>query len=586
MARSHHFILQIIDSNLLEYICAAAIEYDDPLIRLSIAQNIFTNAETLSQLAQDEQTYVRCAVSCNLNTSEDDLRYLSQEFALEVLSNTACTEALRTSIYASNYLASSMYPLTSGEVLGGIYRKVAEKYSALSEIELSDYEVILQITKNQNTPLSILVSISELILNEIEDEVPKEANRLLIAIFGHDSYSKADLQRSYSLLIALAFHPLFPAELVLNIGAKLSNLMRAIPDSVNQTERYNAMLIAAGIAGKSELSSEIIDRLLETKNFRVLLALASNPTIPIEKLSQLAAINLDGNLTLVIRWLLISNVGASTEFLDEIASDIQLNSQSAQFTHNGKEFTLKGEQLRVEAAMKLGSSSVLLSSMLIEDSTYLKFEICRNLTNHFPRNLFEILSRDQDYRIRKTIGENPSCPSAILTNLAKDSKYPVRRSVAKNPAIELQLIEQLARDNSMWVREGVARNPNCPIHLLEILAKDEHSRVRYAVALNRASHQEILFDLGTESEEDENSSFVRLGVARNLNAPYWILLNMLDDSYKYVRNEAAKALEGDLSLMDIHYREITVKRPFLIAHWDSKEINQTSLTLKIYEVDI
>ena len=65
-----------------------------------------------------------------------------------------------------------------------------------------------------------------------------------------------------------------------------------------------------------------------------------------------------------------------------------------------------------------------------------------------------------------TISANPNCSIHLLELLAKDKDYDVRRSVAENPSCPVTLLELLAKDKESIVRRNVAYNPSCPIHLL------------------------------------------------------------------------------------------------------------------------
>ena len=149
-----------------------------------------------------------------------------------------------------------------------------------------------------------------------------------------------------------------------------------------------------------------------------------------------------------------------------------------------------------------------------------------------------------------TISANPNCSIHLLELLAKDKDYDVRRSVAENPSCPVTLLELLAKDKESIVRRNVAYNPSCPIHLLELLAKDEDSRVRNSVALNPSCPEKLRISLLEHLAKDENS-YVRLSVAENPSCPVHLLELLAKDEDRWIRHRVAENPSCPVHLLEL-----------------------------------
>ena len=122
-------------------------------------------------------------------------------------------------------------------------------------------------------------------------------------------------------------------------------------------------------------------------------------------------------------------------------------------------------------------------------------------------HLLELLAKDKDYDVRRSVAENPSCLVTLLELLAKDEDSRVRNSVALNPScpekLRISLLEHLAKDEDRWIRHRVAENPSCPVHLLELLAKDEDRWNRKSIAEYVHTPVRILEYLYTEPKVND-----------------------------------------------------------------------------------
>ena len=71
------------------------------------------------------------------------------------------------------------------------------------------------------------------------------------------------------------------------------------------------------------------------------------------------------------------------------------------------------------------------------------------------------------------LAQSEFTPKEVLEILAKDERYYVRGAVTRNSNVSEEILEIIAKDKNPWVRESVAENLNTPKEILESLAKDE-----------------------------------------------------------------------------------------------------------------
>lgn len=89
-----------------------------------------------------------------------------------------------------------------------------------------------------------------------------------------------------------------------------------------------------------------------------------------------------------------------------------------------------------------------------------------------PKEILDLLSRDEDSQVRCCIAENPSTPKEILIVLSRDEVSQVRSGVAFNPNTPKKVLIVLSRDKNQLVRSDVAENPSTPKEVLDFLSRD------------------------------------------------------------------------------------------------------------------
>ena len=69
------------------------------------------------------------------------------------------------------------------------------------------------------------------------------------------------------------------------------------------------------------------------------------------------------------------------------------------------------------------------------------------------------LAKDENWKIRWNVAQNPSTSSKVLAPLAKDEKSGIRYQVAQNPNVSPETLTVLANDENEFVRKAVAPKP-------------------------------------------------------------------------------------------------------------------------------
>jgi len=147
------------------------------------------------------------------------------------------------------------------------------------------------------------------------------------------------------------------------------------------------------------------------------------------------------------------------------------------------------------------------------------------------------LAKDNDWHVRRRVGQNPSTPVKVLAELARDEHRDVRLAVAKNPHTPTAMLVAFSKDEHWRVRKAVAKNPLNLAGVLEGLANDERFEVRKEVASNPSPPVAVLAELAKDDEYQ-----VRFCVAKNPFTPESALDALGEDERQVVREAAADSL--------------------------------------------
>jgi len=128
----------------------------------------------------------------------------------------------------------------------------------------------------------------------------------------------------------------------------------------------------------------------------------------------------------------------------------------------------------------------------------------------------EKLSRDEDWRVRWEIAQNPNTSGETLAKLSEDADDSVRFHVAKNPHTSVKVLTKLSEDADEAVRKNVADNPNTSNSALERLSRDPYWLVRSRAVHNSSNFRikEMLKVVMNSHLLIKNADFYRSGFSK------------------------------------------------------------------------
>jgi hypothetical protein len=117
---------------------------------------------------------------------------------------------------------------------------------------------------------------------------------------------------------------------------------------------------------------------------------------------------------------------------------------------------------KIDAAPILSRSerteAEILDRLAVHSDWRIRFNVAQ-LRSNITEAVLAKLSRDQDYRIRMAVAENPVTSVALLSELALDEHAMVRSAVAKHPATPVRTLHDLTNDDTYVVHSKASENP-------------------------------------------------------------------------------------------------------------------------------
>jgi hypothetical protein len=172
------------------------------------------------------------------------------------------------------------------------------------------------------------------------------------------------------------------------------------------------------------------------------------------------------------------------------------------------------------------------------------------------QSILNILAKDSQTDIRKTVAENENITHDILLLLANDKKDAVKQEVAQNTKTSPDILELLSNTQNEKILYFVAKNPNTPKETLKKISNTQNENTLMAIAANRGAPVDLLIMLS----QHENKK-IRVGIARNIKTPINILIKLSKDQEPDVRQEVASNIMTPKNILEILGRdpEMTVK---------------------------
>ena len=140
--------------------------------------------------------------------------------------------------------------------------------------------------------------------------------------------------------------------------------------------------------------------------------------------------------------------------------------------------------------------------------------------------------------------QNVEALEYLIKGISKDEASDIKKKILKIETISTDVLSRIAGDKDSFVRIGVAQNINVPVDVLMMLAGDEDSFVRIGVAQNPKTPVDVLRVLAGDKD-----SYVHSCVAQNINVPVDVLMKLAGDEDSVVRSVVAKNLKTPVDVM-------------------------------------
>ena len=199
-------------------------------------------------------------------------------------------------------------------------------------------------------------------------------------------------------------------------------------------EWYNFQYNNYGILKDSNISLEVLNKLVDDKNYKIKIFLAKNPNLPKEILYKLAN---DENY--IIRAAVATNSNLPIEILNKLVTD-------------------KNIAVLYTLAQNLNTPPIILAKLAEINDQYLQERIA--IHKNTPVEILYKLSHKKSQLIRSFVVSNPNTPIEILIKLASDKSYQVRLSIAQNIKTPKEILNKLINDEDYFVRSAAKQTLN------------------------------------------------------------------------------------------------------------------------------
>lgn len=156
-----------------------------------------------------------------------------------------------------------------------------------------------------------------------------------------------------------------------------------------------------------------------------------------------------------------------------------------------------------------------------------------------PSHVLELLAKQPDSSVRRSVASNPSTPVQVLADVARDSDAEIRAMIAANPSTPAPVLVALSQDLDPQVRSNIGKNFSTPVSVLEVLAHDLEAAVRLSVVGNPSIPLTVLPIFALDSDD-----WIRSQAALNPAMPIAELESLAKDLTDDVRLSVA----GNISL--------------------------------------
>lgn len=398
------------------------------VFKRSVAQKLAEDPETapeiLSELARNEDQFVRQKVTANPNTPAEILFQLGAEFPDTLLANPVLSL-----LFLENPNLTEQIP---AETLSQLIRcEMVPEFLLEKAVKRSDLPLLLALTINPKTPVTTLQKLSRSKTYKL-----REAAKLHINLFREiEDWREIAHHKIKTLVIQeLNQSSLYPLWIKETIPEKIVEIL--------PHECYLRLLEKATVGARVKRSTPVLSLFTEAEystqslsteqGFLSRLKLALHPQTPPDSFVQLAM-----DCDPVIRRAVVCNLSIPIELLKQLAMDSD-------------------------------------------------YRVRQKVAEHpkTPVILLETLAKDSDYRVRQKVAEHPKTPATLLETFVKDSATEVRRSLSRNLNTPATILLKLSGEKAQEIRQEISFHPRATTKVLSQLIGDLDWRV-HAVAATR-----------------------------------------------------------------------------------------------------
>jgi hypothetical protein len=517
--------------NLQESI--TTLEKDKNGTRLPLIQNPQTSISIIEQLARDEDTNIRCAITKLYELPINILEQLGGDDNYKVRRAVA---------------GNSNTPITVLEALA----------------KDSDWSVRIEVAKNPQTPIATLKKFAKYKEIEIRIAVAKNPStpHTVLEDLAKEKYVHLGLLENVH--VAVTNNPSTPhtvleaiAKKYMHLGLANNLLLVALANNRNtpisvleELAKDRDFWVRTKVARNPQTPIAILKKFAKYKESSMRLALAYNPNTPLALLEVLARDEDKG-----VRFNVASNSNTPITVLEALAKDrdcsIRYNIAKNPNTPKAMLIRLLSDnELSVRCAVVSNPSIPIdiLIELSQDENSAIRSAVAANFQT--PTDIFNSLSKDMDGDVRYSVHKNPLVPKKIQETLISDDYVLFRRLLESNPMASIHcalasnilapvpLLEHLAKDEFPTVRSTVATHPDTPVSLLKLLIQDQNTKVKSDARLGLAMAilagntnsqiEDVLENLAQDTRPIAHCAIA--AVARNPETPVHILEFLLQDT--------------------------------------------------------
>jgi len=274
-----------------------------------------------------------------------------------------------------------------------------------------------------------------------------------------------------------------------------SNLLYSLtkfPNVIFLQKNKQRLTLKEAISQSQYLDNKTIKRLFSFQDDAIFFYLASNPTLPIEKLEYLYQKNSSNiNYALASNSAINDNLFNELILKDEEIVKILFKYQKIDIERFNK-FTKIDNNLFEFLALNIYIDDRVSNALLDKNS----IKITNNLLLN-PNISTEIITKiyqQQNNLFYTNIALNVNTPPLILEELFKSEDRKVLVSLSYNLSTPVNILEKLFKLEDFEISKGIASNSSTPIEILDILKID--TRLRNELTINKKFIARISQSLG------------------------------------------------------------------------------------------